>query len=238
MRQVPTPQPPVGIAGDGRLARHFTHYLTLLGTPTRSWSRRHGPPDPGEAFADCGTVLLLLRDDAIEEFVRVWPGLRHKRLVHCSGCLDTAVAESAHPLMTFGPELYELDAYRRIPFVLQAGGRSLAELLPSLPNRSFTIPAEDKPLYHALAVMAGNFSSVLWTRLFVELESRWGIPASAATPFLEQVTANLKTGYAGALTGPIVRRDTHTISANLAALEGDRFREIYRAFVRVYDEHR
>lgn len=237
MRQVPVP-PPVGIAGDGRVARHFTHYLTLLGIPTRPWSRRGGAGDPDEAFADCETVLLLLRDDAIEPFARTWPSLRHKRLVHCSGCLHTPAAESVHPLMTFGPELYDLDAYRRIAFVLEAGGRPLDELLPGLPNRSFAIPAEDKPLYHALAVMAGNFSTILWVRLFTELESRWGIPASAATPYLDQITANLRTAYSQALTGPIVRRDVATIDANLAALEGDRFQEIYQAFVRTYDGRR
>jgi len=237
MRQVPrTNTAPIGIAGDGRVARHFIHYFTQLGLECRTWSRRNGPASPRDAFSTCGIVLLLLRDDVIEDFFNAWPALRAKRLVHCSGSLRTGVAESAHPLMTFGERFYDVDLYRRIPFIVEAGGTPFRCLLPELPNPSFAIPAEEKGYYHALCVMAGNFSTLLWARLFDQLEARFGIPPAAALPYLEQVTANLQSDGGRALTGPLVRGDTGTIAANLTALEGDPFQAVYAAFARAYAE--
>ena len=126
MRQVPA----FGIVGDGRVARHFQHYFNLLGISVRTWSRREPGLSPPETFESCGTVLLLIRDDAIVPFAEEWPALRAKRLVHFSGCLAAPGVETAHPLMTFGPELYDLDSYRVIPFVLDAGGTPFDRLLP------------------------------------------------------------------------------------------------------------
>jgi predicted short-subunit dehydrogenase-like oxidoreductase (DUF2520 family) len=235
MRQVPTPgTAPLGIVGDGRVARHLHHYCELLKLSVRRWSRRADACSPVEALADCGTVLVLVPDRAIEPFIAAWPGLARHRLVHCSGSLVTIAAECAHPLMTFGPDLYDLPTYRSIPFVLDEGGTPFHDLLPGLPNRSFTIQAAERPSYHAHCVMAGNFSMLLWIKLFDLLEGRFNIPAEAAHPFLAQTARNLAADAGHALTGPLVRGDAATIAANLAALEGDPFHEVYAAFARAY----
>lgn len=236
MRQVPMLQDssPIGIVGDGRVARHFCRYLHLLDRPFLVWSRRSSTAPPPEALGSCKTILLLIQDGAIEPFVTAWPALRGHRLVHCSGGLVTKLAEAAHPLMTFGPELYDLDTYRAVPFVLDAGGTPFQQLLPGLPNPSFTIPAADRPYYHALCVMAGNFSSLLWLKLFEELQERFGIPASAAHPYLTRTMTNLLADGSRALTGPFARGDTRTIAANLTSLDGDPFQAVYLAFARIY----
>jgi predicted short-subunit dehydrogenase-like oxidoreductase (DUF2520 family) len=227
---------PFGIVGSGRVARHFLHYLKLLGLSASVWSRHAPGPSPPEALAPCRTVLLLISDDAIEPFAIAWPQLQTKRLVHFSGSLETAVAEAAHPLMTFGPRLYDLDEYRRIPFMLDRGGTPFRELLPGLPNPSFTMSAADRPYYHALCVMAGNFSTMLWLKLFDEFQRRLGIPPSAAHPYLARMTANLITDAGTALTGPLSRGDARAVSRNLRALERDPFHAVYTAFVKAYEQ--
>ena len=235
MRQVPAgSDTPLGIVGDGRVARHFRQYLQLLGRPVRSWARRSATAAPDDALRECDTVLLLIDDRAITPFVRTWPALADKRLVHCSGALVTAVAEVAHPLMTFGEELYDLDTYRRVPFVLDEGGTPFSVLLPGLPNPSFTIRRADRPLYHALCVLAGNYSTMLWEKLFRELELRFGIPAGAAFPYLARIATNLQQDPFHALTGPLGRGDADTVRANRAALEGDPFLPVYAAFEEAY----
>lgn len=234
MRQVPDTQTPLGIVGDGRVSRHFQHYFHLLDRPFRCWSRRGDAVAPDEALRECGTVLLLIDDRAITPFVHTWPALREKRLVHCSGALVTSVAEGAHPLMTFGEHLYDLDRYRSVPFILDEGGTPFETLLPGLPNRSFTIPATGRPLYHALCVLAGNYSTMLWEKLFRELEFRFGVPAAAAFPYLAQVATNLQRDPYRALTGPLGRGDHDTVRANLAALAGDPFHAVYAAFEEAY----
>jgi 2-dehydropantoate 2-reductase len=238
MRQVPpVGAPPFGIVGDGRVARHFLHYFNLLGLPVRRWSRRGSPGDPMEALAPCRTVLILITDSAIVPFIEQWDGLRDKRLVHFSGSLVTNAAQAAHPLMTFGHDLYDRETYTAIPFVLDADGTPFHELFPDLPNPSFTIPVLDRPYYHALCVLAGNCSVLLWLKFFAELDHRWGIPASAGHPYLTQIAHNLRTNAGSALTGPLSRGDVDTLKTNLNALEGDPFRDVYAAFVRAY-EHR
>jgi len=229
---------PVGIVGDGRVASHVLHYLRLLDTPVRAWSRRAAVTSPVDTLASCETVLLLVRDGAIEPFVREWPALRDKRLVHFSGSVVTSSAQAAHPLMTFGRDLYELDTYRRIPFILDERTTPFHELLPSLPNPWFTIPARERPYYHALCVMAGNFSTILWLKLLGELQGRYGIPASAAHPYLEQMATNVRINPDAALTGPLPRGDMKTVAANLKALEGDAFSAVYAAFVRAFEHGR
>jgi hypothetical protein len=238
MRQVPPPceASPLGIVGSGRVARHFHHYFNLLELPVCGWSRGVPAPSPPEALSSCRTVLLLIHDAAIVPFIEAWPALREKRLVHFSGSLVTPMAEGAHPLMTFDDNVYELDAYRAIPFILDAGGTPFEELLPGLPNPSFVISAAERPFYHALCVMAGNFSTILWLKLFEEFEQRLGTPPSAARAYLARVTANLMRDPGRALTGPLSRRDVQTIIANLQALEGDPFHAIYSAFVRAYED--
>jgi hypothetical protein len=146
MRQVPAfDAAPIGIVGDGRVARHFLHYHNLLGLSVRTWSRRMPAAGPIEALASCRTVLVLIRDAEIVSFIDTWPALQEKRLVHFSGSLVTKAAEGAHPLMAFGHHLYDLDTHRRIPFVLDSGGTQFHQLLPALPNPSFVIPATDRP---------------------------------------------------------------------------------------------
>ena len=109
MRQVPARDAaPLGIVGSGRVARHFRHYFELLGLPIRTWSRQVSATSPTDALAPCETILILIRDAAIVPFIETWPALQEKRLVHCSGSLVTPLAQGAHPLMTFGQELYEL----------------------------------------------------------------------------------------------------------------------------------
>ena len=138
--------------------------------------------------------------------------------------------------MTFGPDLYHLATYRAIPFILDAGGTPFHELIPGLPNPSFVIPAAERPYYHALCVMAGNFSTLLWPKLFDELQGRFGMSPSAAHPYLARVAANLVGDASRALTGPLSRGDAQSIATNLRALEGDRFHAVYSAFVRAYEQ--
>lgn len=232
--------PYFAILGGGRLARHMRHYLSLLNLPHASWTRSpasgrntHDHPDAAQRLRDtvdpATHVLLLVSDSGIASVLRRHPFLRDKTLVHCSGALSLPGVAGAHPLMTFGDELYSLDEYRRIPFAVDAGHR-FTDLLPGLPNPHHPVPVELKARYHALCVMAGNFSQVLWhtvSRRFTEL----GLPPETLTPYLERVVENFVASPDTALTGPLVRGDWQTIERNLQALNGDSLEPLYQAFL-------
>lgn len=220
-----------GIVGDGKVARHVARYLSLLRLPYRRWSRGTGG-DPMRQLAACRVILVLIDDAAIEGFVRTrLPRRARKKIVHFSGALSTPLAEGVHPLMTFGPDPMSLEEYEAVPFVMDRGGTPFAELFPGLRNPHFEIPRELKPFYHSLCVMSGNFTTMLWQKLFQEFEATLGLPRQAALPYLRKVCENLSLRPATALTGPWARGDGSTIRADLAALERDPYAKVYRAFM-------
>jgi predicted short-subunit dehydrogenase-like oxidoreductase (DUF2520 family) len=133
--------------------------------------------------------------------------------------------------MTFNTGLYGLDKYQSIPFVVDATAPPFAALLPGLPNPHVTLAPELKAKYHALCVLSGNFSCLLWQKFFAALESEFHLPVSTAHPYLRQQMENLLTDYTTAFTGPLARGDRETIEKNLKALEGDPFQRIYQSFV-------
>lgn len=222
------------IIGSGRAARHFSHYFEGLGLNFTIWNRHEPWPRLQECLEKATHVLVLLPDSAIAGFYQ--ENLKNfgnvKTFVHFSGAHEFEGMVSAHPLMTFSETLYDLETYKQIPFVTTEAD-SLKEILPGLPNLAFRIPAEKKPYYHALCVLSGNFTTLLWQKMSSGLQSL-GLPADIQIPYMNQIFQNLETDRSGALTGPLARKDLKTIQANDQALKGDPAQKIYRAFVEVY----
>ena len=217
-----------GIAGDGRVATHFARYFELLGLPFRQWSRRV----PRQSLDGCDTILLLVSDPAIDTLAAQYPD---RTCVHFSGSHISALAHGMHPLMSFGRELYDVEQYRRVPFVAEDPAL-FRRLFPRLPNPCHGIRIEDKARYHALCAMAGNFTGFLWAKLLHDFPATLGIPVEAALPYLEQVCRNIAASPSQPerfLTGPIVRGDAATVEKHLQALDGDPYGAVYAAFARV-----
>jgi predicted short-subunit dehydrogenase-like oxidoreductase (DUF2520 family) len=230
--------PELLLIGDGRLARHLTTYFGQLGLAHAVWSRRghaEGRCPELRALIQPGTrALLAISDGAIESLVSSHPELQDAVRVHFSGALVTPLATGAHPLFSFASALYTRDLYERIPFVIDKGAPPLESLIPGLPNPAFFIDPERRPRYHALCVLAGNFTTLLWRKFFFELDSEFGIAPEQALPYLESVTRAL-AGPVAPLSGPLSRGDHATVQRNVEALEGDPFSDVYRAFVAAYE---
>jgi len=232
------------IVGGGRLARHFSEYFHLLEISHSCWARDRWSafntfdlPDAEQrlrrTIGNADRVLLLVSDNAITQLLKQYPFLHEKLLIHCSGALSFPGVTGAHPLMTFAGELYGLDTYRSIPFMCEAG-HNFSDTFPGLPNPSFSISIEDKARYHALCVMAGNFSQILWKGVADRFEQQLDLPASTLYPYLNQVADNFIKAPDSALTGPLVRNDQQTIARNINSLNGDPLQDLYRAFIQFY----
>lgn len=233
--------PHYALLGGGRLARHLRHYLQLEGLPVSGWARNahcdlntHDTVDAEARLratvAEATHVLLLVSDDGLTPLLKQYPWLHGHRLVHCAGALSLPGVTGAHPLMTFGRELYTLETYRAIPFVVEQGS-SLEAVLPGLSNPWFSLATEQKALYHALCVMAGNFPQVLWQRLIERLDEDLDLPADVFRAYLHQAVDNLLDDPQGALTGPLARGDTATQARNLAALGASPLADLYQTFI-------
>lgn len=234
------------IVGGGRLARHFSEYFRILEIPHTRWTRDHRSafnslaiPDAKQrlqaAVRDADRVLLLVSDSSIVAVLRQYPFLHEKQLIHCSGSLSIPGVAGAHPLMTFSGQLYPLESYRRIPFVLESGS-SFKHLFPGLQNPHFEIGAKDKGRYHAMCVMAGNFSQLLWKSISDRFDKDLGLPAGILHPYLCQIAENFMAAPQSALTGPLTRGDGKTIERNLNSLHGDPLQDLYTAFIRFHEQ--
>lgn len=224
-------QPRYGIVGRGRLATHLTRYLQLESQDYCNWHR--GMADrPARTLAGASHILLAISDDSLEPFLRQCPELSARTRVHFSGSKVIDGVAGLHPLMTFGPDPYDLETYRSIPFVTESGSLGFRDVFPALPNPSWAIESGLKPLYHALCVMAGNFPALLWNKAYREFEDTLGLPREILGPYLAQTLENTLTGGGLALTGPLARGDARTVKQNIAALGDDAYAAVYRAFAR------
>lgn len=220
------------IVGAGRVATHLKGYLGMKGVPFLTWNRREHAMDDLAALLDkAGSVLLLIKDNAIAPFrdrhLASFDGL----VAHFSGALNVTGIESFHPLMTFGPSPYPLSFYEKIFFAVSSEEKFRA-CFPDLPNPAFALRDQDKAFYHALCVMSGNFPQILWQACLPSFNAL-GVPQEAVALYLQKNLENFLADPARSLTGPLARGDAETIEKNLAALPSE-LGALYRAFADFY----
>ena len=164
-------------------------------------------------------VLLCVPDHVIAEVaagVAVGPWI-----AHVSGATHLAALDpherrfSVHPLQTLtrarGPE--QLDgAWGGISAETDEALARARWLAETLGLRPFEVADADRTLYHAAAVIGGNFLVTLW-RVATRLLDQVGAPPEAIVPLM---TRTIENGFD--LTGPIARGDWTTVEAHLEAL--------------------
>lgn len=217
----------VVIVGPGRLGRTLATWLPEVGHAVTLCGR--GDPVP---VAD--VIWLTVPDRALAEVAGALP-VRDTPVLHASGSATTDVLAphpergSLHPLMTFpGPEI-AVPARSGLPAALDGtpGALAIAEQLATdLGFRSFRVPG-DRRLYHAAAVIAGNFATVLLAEASRALVAAGVAPADAPgilaplalTSLRNAADVGARTGDPGlALTGPVARGDDAVLDAHRAAL--------------------
>lgn len=223
------------LIGSGKLARHLNHWFSLNNSRHNkllTWDRHQDPhlihSYLNSSLSPATHVWLAISDSALIPFYEKYIQGHDVVSVHFSGALHDDRLIAAHPLMSFGPELYSDDVYQKIQFGL-TGINTLDQALPGFTNKFFHVAAADKPLYHALSVMAGNFPQILWSELY-QLAEKHQIPQAALDVYIHQITENFIRFKSSALTGPFVRKDLITIEKNLNALEKTKLKSIYSSF--------
>lgn len=112
--------------------------------------------------------------------------------------------------------------------------RALERLTTALGGRPHRLAAEDRPAYHAAAVLAANYPAALVAHA-AEVLRGCGFAEDEALAALLPLTrsaldALATAGVPAGLTGPVVRGDVATVTAHLAALDArPDTRDLYRA---------
>jgi len=157
-------------------------------------------------------------------------------ILHASGGASPreaikAIRAQGHPMGTFHP-LVPIPDPERAPALMRGawigveGDPEAVQVATELAARTgaqvLPIPAEGRAAYHAAAVMASNFPTVL-AGLATTLMHRVGVEEDAARAavrhLMRAAVTNLADAEPGAaLTGPISRGDVETVAGHLAAL--------------------
>ena len=251
------------VLGAGRAGRGLARALRASGAQVVGLHGRreeHEGPDgrvtagaiPG-VVREASIILVTVQDAQLESALTSLvpaPLAPQAVVLHASGSSDPEALEalraSGHPAGTFHP-LVSLSDPGRAREVLQRAwigidgdaeamtcARSLASLLGA---RVLVIPPGEKGRYHAAAVFAANFPTVL-AALSIRLLREAGIPEnegwSALRGLMRATVDNLHEGEPShVLTGPIVRGDADTIARHLGALASDALaRDAYIALSR------
>jgi predicted short-subunit dehydrogenase-like oxidoreductase (DUF2520 family) len=210
----------VGILGPGRLGRTLALLLSRAGRTVDLRGRGEGAPR-GDV------VLLTVPDSALAEAAATIPA--GPVVLHCSGSQEVEVlrphrsAGSLHPLMTFpGPEV-AVPVLAGVPAAVAGDPEAVTrarELALDLGMRPFAVLG-DRRLYHAAAVIAGNFATVLLAEASAVLIQAGVNPHEAPTlllPLAIQSLQNAAVDPRGALTGPVARGDRAVVDAHRTAL--------------------
>ena len=209
------------IIGPGRLGRCMNRWLVEAGRKVRLIGR-------GEAIPRARLTWLTVPDRAIAAVAEAVPA--GTILLHASGARELDLLEpherigSLHPLMTFTGVERRSEMPPRIPAAISghpealSAARALTEDLGMSPFEY----SGDRTIYHAAAVMSGNFSTILLARAAQLLVSQ-GIPEDEArsllAPLAMQSIQNAAVGPPeSVLTGPVARGDHNVIRDHLDAL--------------------
>lgn len=224
----------VGIIGRGRAATHLIYYLKSAGHEVVQWHRDMDLEEL-KKHRDCSLNILALSDSAIANFVTQHSWLLDHELIHLSGSFYSPFIKGIHPLVSFGSKLFDLDFYKRIPFVVEKQNAfDFKKYFPNLGNPILSVESEDKARYHAFCVAASNFTTILWQRFFQAMDSEFEISPQMASSLFFSTFSNIKTDWKAALTGPLARNDLETIERNLLALANDDLQVVYEAFVKAF----
>lgn len=227
---------PYLVIGNGKMAKHWMHYLSLKGIVFDHWHRK-GAEDLGKLLSSNSykVIFVLISDSAIPSFFEQHLKNCKVPLVHFSGAHNFTGLIDLHPVMTFGPDLYELDVYQSLSFV-SASIHSVKELLPELSTNHLVhqISPEQKAKYHALCVIVSNLPTLLWQNAKTEFE-HLQIPVQTWNSLVKQSLANFLKSPEQSLTGPIVRRDIDTIRKNIDSLaDSPKLQAVYQTFAQQF----
>jgi len=234
------------LVGHGKLARHLHHYFHLIDFKHKHFdnARDLTHPELYRKNREVNAIWILTSDQSIESVAR---SIREEMIsqdinpekytfIHSSAATEIRDMHTLHPLMTFGPELYTLEQYQKIPFAIISSDIETIDEGFTVPNPRFQIFSAQRALYHAYAVMMSNLPILLWSLTGEEAKRRLALPVKTFHPILEQTLSNFLHHQGAALTGPIARNDTLTIQKNLKALGDSPLTEIYQSFLSAFTE--
>jgi predicted short-subunit dehydrogenase-like oxidoreductase (DUF2520 family) len=254
---------PIAIAGAGRVAQTLGRLLRERGECVAAVASRQADHaraavefiGGGEAVTySClpqyaQHILIAVSDEAISTVAATLAeaGMTRGAVLHTCGAHGPEILAplaakgvscgTLHPMQTMASPAHGMAALPGCAFGITAEGEAAAwaeRIALMLGGRAFRVPADKRALWHAAAVMAGNYVVAL-VDAAVMLMGAAGIEErdalAAISPLVKTSGANaLSLGPVRALTGPVERGDVETVTTHANALAA--VPPVVRAFYR------
>ena len=173
--------------------------------------------------------------------------LKGSTVLHTSGALSSDVLKplngvgfqvgSLHPLVSISDARIGQKSLRGAFYCIEgdAGAtRTARAIVRDLHGHSFTISSDNKPLYHAAAVMASGHVLALYdlaTEMLVQSGLKRRNALRVLSPLLQSTVSNLlRSDPARALTGTFSRGDEATVRRHLRALSTGGLLEAFEVY--------
>jgi predicted short-subunit dehydrogenase-like oxidoreductase (DUF2520 family) len=246
----PSVRQPIALLGAGGAGRALGVALVAAGFSVSAvWSRRRERAEelaslipgsrvcstPHDAAGSGRLVVLAVPDSAIAPLCASLSWRPDQAVIHLAGAFGRELLAAAaragaatgafHPLQTFAGAAVPT-AWQGIAVAIEADPSLQGELLAlaqQLGSRPFLLSPEQRPLYHAAAVLAANglvaLAGVAAELIAQATASDRATALRSLFPLLSGVLANLdQLGLPQALTGPVARADRETIERHIEAL--------------------
>ncbi|MGH3652742.1 Rossmann-like and DUF2520 domain-containing protein [Glutamicibacter sp.] len=195
--------------------------------------------DPAEILRRSELVLFAVPDDVLGELVaglaaggHIAPG---QLIAHTAGRYGTSILQPAmdagafglaiHPAMTFTGMSMDLQRLTDCVFAVTANEIILPvaqALVVEMRGEPVVIAEQDRASYHAALAHAANHLNTI-TAQSADILRRIGVeePSNTLRALMYASLDNALRSGAGALTGPVARGDSGTVTAHLQALADD-----------------
>jgi predicted short-subunit dehydrogenase-like oxidoreductase (DUF2520 family) len=180
-------------------------------------------------------IFITTPDDVISRVASELTWRPEHTVVHCSGAASVDILEPAgrfgalvgsfHPCQAFATVTQAIENLPGSTFAIEAQTplrETLMEMASSIGCDWIVLKPGDKPLYHAAAVFASNYSVALLkvaTKLFEHFDVSTEQAVNILMPLIQGNVNNMKNiGLPHCLTGPIARGDAGTIQKHISSL--------------------
>ena len=190
------------------------------------------------ALADADVFIMAVKDSALETLIPVLTS-QHPDAVflHTAGSMPLSVFDGfAHhygvlyPMQTFSKD--KTVDFKKIPVFFDANDEKASEtvrqLSEAISNHVYELSSDKRRYLHLAAVFACNFVNHCYHLSACVLESQ-GIPFSVMLPLIDETARKVhQLSPHDAQTGPAVRYDENVINRQIALIDDENTRQIYK----------
>ena len=192
--------------------------------------------DIQEIFPNADAYFFTLKDDVLAEFLPKLSFLNGLWL-HTAGSLPMDIFSSYtknygvfYPLQTFS-KTREID-FSIIPVFIEASNEDalclLNDLAKNISDKVVLIDSEKRKYLHLAAVFTCNFVNRLYD-IGAEILQETGLPFDVLLPLIDETASKVhELSPMNAQTGPAVRFDEKVMSGQLALLNNESFKTLYK----------